>query len=516
MAIYLIKINVALMLLYGFYRLTVSRDTFFGLRRLTLWLIYAVVLMVPALNLEYWVRDTPTMVSMANVYADTFYPVVVVKAQAPSITWMDMLLGIYWAGVAVLSLRLVWQLFSIIRLAVISRKQEVEDITVHLLRGEGSPFSFFRWVFMYPSTLEGKQLHEVMVHECTHVSGLHSLDTLFSELFSIACWFNPFAWLMNQKVRMNLEYLADESVLSDGNARKSYQYHLLGLAYRQPNESTKIANNFNLLPLKKRIKMMNKRRTSEIGKAKYLLFAPLAGVLLMVSNIESVAREIGEQIPEVAEVQQKAEQALNTDVAVSNPMAKEVIQVMNPAEAEEMEADKTAEAALIKAEEAKAEEAKAAAEAELTKAEETKVEEAKVVEQAKQAAEEKVKTKPQTDTTKKKNSWDCIPETMPYFPGGNVLMLKYLADNIKYPASAVKAKKQGRVIVGFIVQKDGSITHAKIVRSIDPELDAEALRVVKGMPKWTPGTQLGKPVSVKYTLPVKFSLQKDATPGKKK
>ena len=486
MAIYLIKINVALMLLYGFYRLTVSRDTFFGLRRLTLWLIYAVVLMVPALNLEYWVRDTPTMVSMANVYADTFYPVVVVKAQASGITWMDMLLGIYGVGVAVLSLRLVWQLFSILRLVVISRKQEVEGIMVHLLKGEGSPFSFFRWVFMYPSTLEGRQLHEVMVHECTHVSGLHSLDTLFSELFSIACWFNPFAWLMKQEVRMNLEYLADESVLSDGNARKSYQYHLLGLAYRQPNESTKIANNFNLLPLKKRIKMMNKRRTSEIGKAKYLLFAPLAGVLLMVSNIESVAREIGEQIPEVAEVQQKAEQALNADVAVANPMAKDAVEMMNPAEAEEMEADKAAEAALI------------------------------AVEQAKQAAEEKVKTKPQTDTTKKKNSWDCIPETMPYFPGGNVLMLKYLADNIKYPASAVKAKKQGRVIVGFIVQKDGSITHAKIVRSIDPELDAEALRVVKGMPKWTPGTQLGKPVSVKYTLPVKFSLQKDATPGKKK
>ena len=459
MAIYLIKINVALMLLYGFYRLTVSRDTFFGLRRLTLWLIYAVALMVPALNLEYWVRDTPTMASMANVYADTFYPVVVVKAQAPSITWMDMLLGIYWAGVAVLSLRLVWQLFSIIRLAVISRKQEVEGITVHLLRGEGSPFSFFRWVFMYPSTLEGKQLHEVMVHECTHVSGLHSLDTLFSELFSIACWFNPFAWLMKQEVRMNLEYLADESVLSDGNARKSYQYHLLGLAYRQPKDSTKIANNFNLLPLKKRIKMMNKRRTSEIGKAKYLLFAPLAGALLMVSNIESVAREIGEQIPEVAEVQQKAEQALNTDVTVANPMA---------------------------------------------------------VEQAKQNAEVKVKNKAQADTTKKKKSWDCIPETMPYFPGGQELLLKYLAVNIKYPASAVKAKKQGRVIVTFVVQKDGSVTHAKVAKSIDPELDAEALRVVRGMPKWIPGTQLGKPVNVKYFLPVKFSLQKDATPGKKK
>lgn len=434
MAIYLIKINVALMLLYGFYRLTVSRDTFFGLRRLTLWLIYAVALMVPALSLEYWVRDTPTMASMAHVYADTFYPVVVVKAQAPSITWIDMLLGIYWAGVVVLSLRLVWQLFSIIRLAVISRKQEVEGITVHLLKGEGSPFSFFRWVFMYPSTLEGKQLHEVMVHECIHVSGLHSLDTLFSELFSIACWFNPFAWLMKQEVRMNLEYLADESVLSDGNARKSYQYHLLGLAYRQPNESTKIANNFNLLPLKKRIKMMNKRRTSEIGKAKYLLFAPLAGALLMVSNIESVAREIGEQFPEVAEVQQKAE--------------------------------------------AKASDATAPA-----------------------------------DTTK--NVVYDVTETMPQFPGGQEVLLKYLAANIKYPASAVKAKKQGRVIVTFIIQKDGSVAKARIARSVDPELDAEALRIVKAMPNWTPGTQDGKPVNVKYIIPVNFSLQKDVTPGKK-
>lgn len=462
MAIYLIKINVALMLLYGFYRLTVSRDTFFGLRRLTLWLIYVVALMVPALNLEYWVRDTPTMASMANVYADTFYPVVV-KAQAPSITWMDMLLGIYWSGVAVLSLRLVWQLFSIIRLAVISRKQEVEGITVHLLRGEGSPFSFFRWVFMYPSTLEGKQLHEVMVHEYTHVSGLHSLDTLFSELFSIACWFNPFAWLMKQEVRMNLEYLADESVLSDGNARKSYQYHLLGLAYRQPKDSTKIANNFNLLPLKKRIKMMNKRRTSEIGKAKYLLFAPLAGALLMVSNIESVAREIGEQVPEVAEVQQKADQALNADVAVANPMAK-------------------------------AEEAKAA---ELAKAE----------------AKASDVTAP-ADTTK--NVVYDVTETMPQFPGGQGVMMKYLAANIKYPASAVKAKKQGRVIVSFVIQKDGSVTNARIVKSVDPELDAEALRIVKAMPNWTPGTQDGKPVNVRYTIPVVFSLYKeDVTPGKK-
>ena len=275
--------------------------------------------------------------------------------------------------------------------------------------------------------------------------------------------------------------------------------------------------------------MMNKRRTSEIGKAKYLLFAPLAGALLMVSNIESVAREIGEQIPEVAEVQQKAEQALNADVAVANPMAKEVIEVMNPAEAEEMEADKAAEAELTKAEEAKTEEADKAAEAkaEVAKAEEAKAaevakaageakaEEAKALEQAKLNAEVKVKNKAQADTTKKEKSWDCIPETMPQFPGGQKVLMKYLAANIKYPATAAKAKKQGRVIVTFTVRKDGSITNAKVARSVDPELDAEALRVVRAMPKWTPGTQNGKPVNVKYALPVKFSLQKNVTSEKK-
>ena len=167
--------------------------------------------------------------------------------------------------------------------------------------------------------------------------------------------------------------------------------------------------------------MMNKRRTSEIGKAKYLLFAPLAGALLMVSNIESVAREIGEQVPEVAEVQLKA-------------------------------SDATAPA----------------------------------------------------DTTK--NVVYDVTETMPQFPGGQEMMMKYLAANIKYPASAVKAKKQGRVIVTFVIQKDGSVTKARIARSVDPELDAEALRIVKAMPNWTPGTQDGKPVNVKYTIPVIFSL----------
>ncbi len=100
-----------------------------------------------------------------------------------------------------------------------------------------------------------------------------------------------------------------------------------------------------------------------------------------------------------------------------------------------------------------------------------------------------------------------VVEDMPEFPGGMGECMKYLAKNIKYPTISQENGVQGRVIVQFVVNKDGSIVDAEVVRSVDSYLDKEALRVVSGMPKWTPGKQLGKPVRVRYTLPVVFKLQ---------
>jgi TonB family protein len=96
---------------------------------------------------------------------------------------------------------------------------------------------------------------------------------------------------------------------------------------------------------------------------------------------------------------------------------------------------------------------------------------------------------------------------MPSFPGGMRECMMFLGRNIKYPILAQKAKIEGRVIVQFVVDKDGSITDTKVVRSVSPELDAEALRVVGLMPKWNPGKQRGKAVAVKYTMPIMFRLQ---------
>ncbi|MDX9748091.1 MAG: energy transducer TonB [Paludibacter sp.] len=100
-----------------------------------------------------------------------------------------------------------------------------------------------------------------------------------------------------------------------------------------------------------------------------------------------------------------------------------------------------------------------------------------------------------------------VVESMPSFPGGDAALFKYLNDNIKYPVIAQESGIQGRVICQFVVNRDGSIVDIEVVRSVDKSLDAEAIRVIKNMPKWTPGKQRGKTVRVKYTLPVNFRLQ---------
>lgn len=100
-----------------------------------------------------------------------------------------------------------------------------------------------------------------------------------------------------------------------------------------------------------------------------------------------------------------------------------------------------------------------------------------------------------------------LVEQMPQFPGGDAALFEYLSTHIKYPTIAEENGVQGRVIVTFVVERDGSITDVKVVKSVDPSLDKEASRVVAGMPKWIPGKQNGSAVRVKYTVPVTFRLQ---------
>ena len=99
-----------------------------------------------------------------------------------------------------------------------------------------------------------------------------------------------------------------------------------------------------------------------------------------------------------------------------------------------------------------------------------------------------------------------VVEQMPEYPGGMQALFEYLSQNLKYPEDAKEQKIEGRVIAIFVVETDGSISNVEVVKPVFPSLDAEAVRVLSGMPKWKPGMQSGKVVRVKYTVPINFSL----------
>ena len=409
MLTYLIKANVVLVVLFGFYQLISAGDTFFKWRRVALLTIYVLSLLLPTIDLSVLVNETAPL---ANILPRMAYnlPEVTVQPTHDNFDWQQLAVWLYTGVALALLLRVFWQVVVVCRLAQRSERATLHGTAVCLLTGDYSPFSFFRWIFVNPDDKTPSQVQQILTHEQTHVAQWHSADALLSQLFVAAFWFNPAAWLMRLQVRNNLEYLADRSVINGGTDKKAYQYHLLAVAYRT-NVAT-ITNNFNVLPLKKRIKMMNKQTSNPLARFKYLLFVPLAVALLAMNSTAMRAN-----------VQKKV-----------------------------------------------------------------------------------VKT---TKVTKKTSATDKVYEVceqMPIFPGGDAAMMKYLSENVKYPALAIKAQEQGRVVVSFTVEKDGAISDVKVARSVTPSLDAEAVRVVKAMPKWTPGKQDGQLVRVRYNVPVSFKL----------
>ena len=409
MLMYLIKANVVLVVLFGFYQLISAGDTFFKWRRLSLLTVYVLSLLLPTIDLSVLVNETAPL---GNILPRMAYnlPEVMVKPTRDAFDWQRLAVWLYAVVALALLLRVLWQVVVVCRLAQRSERATLHGTAVCLLTGDYSPFSFFRWIFVNPVNKTPSQVKQILTHEQTHVAQWHSVDALLSQLFVAAFWFNPVAWLMRLQVRNNLEYLADRSVISGGTDKKAYQYHLLAVAYRT-NVAT-ITNNFNVLPLKKRIKMMNKQTSNPLARFKYLLFVPLAVALL----------------------------AMNSTAMRANVQKK-----------------------VVKS----------------------------------------------TKVTKKTGTTDKVYEVceqMPIFPGGDAAMMKYLSENVKYPALAIKAQEQGRVVVSFTVEKDGAISDVKVARSVTPSLDAEAVRVVKAMPKWTPGKQDGQLVRVRYNVPVSFKL----------
>lgn len=537
--VYFLKINVAIALFYAFYRLFFYKDTFFAWRRTALLCFFAVSTAVPLLNIQHWIVQQEPMAAMADLYAAVVLPELTLTPQ-PETDWRQLMAdGIvfaYWLVAALLALRFLFQLAGIVRLARRCPTQKIDGTTVHLLPRAEGPFSFFRWIFVCPDAHTGDELHEILTHERTHARQWHSIDVLTGELACIICWFNPFAWLMKREIRTNLEYMADEKVLETGHDSRTYQYHLLGLSHHKA--AATIYNSFNVLPLKKRIIMMNKRRTRAIGRTKYLMFLPLAALLMIVSNIEAVARatqkiasEVIESVkPDETAVVQAQSQSQGTvttqsQTALTRPQqgkpekvtykGKLTDEAGNPLGDVQIITDRKFQSTTVSTVNTDGEfRVETSSEAGII-FEYTGKDGRKLMRGYR--ADELAKMDPDnlvivlipvvsSPHEADPNVFEVV-EKMPEFPNGGMPgLMKYLSDNIRYPEAAHKAGTQGRVTVQFVVGKDGSIGNVGILRGVDPNLDAEAIRVISSMPKWKPGTQKGEPVNVKYTVPVMFRL----------
>lgn len=424
--LYLLQVNVGLILFYALYKLVCTRDTFFRSRRFILIVSLVLPFILPFIDVREWLESRDRMIMLTHFDYSAVLPEIVVGSEAVETgnrvfvlsEWIGYL---YLAGVVALLVRLAVQAFSLYRLIVRMPEKEINGVCVKCLNDPSGPFSFFGWIFMNPAAVKEDEISEILTHEMAHVKQHHSVDVLLAEMVSICCWMNPFAWLLKREVRLNLEFLADRKVMEAGFATKSYQYHLLGLAY---NHKYGLSNNFNFSHLKQRIIMMNKKKSNAVGHIKYALFVLPAFALLVAGNI-----------------------SCSQDASQTEDAKEEVVAPVSP-EAKEAPADSTAKEEVF-----------------------------------------------------------MVAEQMPEYPGGMKEMLKFLQENVKYPENAMKNNVQGRVIVQFVVEKDGTLTEFKVARSVDPDLDAEALRVLQIMPKWKPGMQRGKIVRVKFTVPVSFKLQ---------
>lgn len=424
--LYLLQVNVGLILFYALYKLVCTRDTFFRSRRFILIVSLVLPFILPFIDVREWLESRDRMIMLTHFDYSAVLPEIVVGSEVAETGSRVFVLSewigyLYLAGVVVLLVRLVVQAFSLYRLIVRMPEKEINGVRVKCLNDPSGPFSFFGWIFMNPAAVKEDEISEILTHEMVHVKQHHSVDVLLAEMVSICCWMNPFAWLLKREVRLNLEFLADRKVMEAGFATKSYQYHLLGLAY---NHKYGLSNNFNFSHLKQRIIMMNKKKSNAAGHIKYALFVLPAFALLVAGNI-----------------------SCSQDASQTEDAKEEVVAPVSP-EAKEAPADSTAKEEVF-----------------------------------------------------------MVAEQMPEYPGGMKEMLKFLQENVKYPENAMKNNVQGRVIVQFVVEKDGTPTEFKVLRSVDPDLDAEALRVMKAMPKWKPGMQKGQVVRVKFTVPVSFKLQ---------
>ena len=413
---YVIKSAMALALLYTCIIPLLEKETFHRLNRILILGCLIMSFTIPLVHLTGGTNPTVDMVRQA-----VQLPEVLINGNAKEQSvwsWADIMTYIYIIGVVAIFLMTVVQTVRLTRqLRQCEHTTDNRGNTIVLTDCATSPFCLFHYIVMSHDDYANNRNY-ILTHEQEHIRLEHCIDLVILQVATIIQWFNPFVWLIGKNLKAIHEFEVDEAVLNKGIDATQYQQFLVIKAVG--NRLQPFANNLNKESLKRRIIMMNQKKSNRWMMLKALFVIPVATLAVSVfantSDMSNMAN------------------AVNT---TTNTLSTTNMQLQQP---------------------------------------DTKV--------------------------------FVVVEEMPKFKGGESAMMEFLMMNMKYPQTAVKAKQQGRVIVGFIVRKDGTVSDVHITRSVGYDvLDKEAMRVVKSMPAWEPGKQNGKPVNVKYNVPITFRLK---------
>ena len=441
--IYILKSSVCLVLFYLFFRLLLSKETFHRFNRMALLGVLFFSLLIPCIEVttrhqvevQQAVLSIEQLLLMAELEAT---PANVGAVQeTPTISWVQIVLLVYLAGILFLVCRNIYSLICLFRLIHSGKHEKLEKgVTLVVHNQEIAPFSWMNYIVISRKDLE-ENGREILIHEMAHIHHRHSVDLLVADICIFFQWFNPGAWLLKQELQNVHEYEADETVINEGVNAKEYQLLLIKKAVGTRLYS--MANSFNHSKLKKRITMMLKEKSNPWARLKYLYVLPLAAIAVTAFARPEISEKMEEisavKVNDLAEIVQ--EKVLQDTVKVSKDEKKDDLVVSGVKSKEE--------------------------------------EEIVIFE---------------------------VVEQMPEYPGGMSALQKYLSEKIA--GSPIKGKAGGRVMVGFTVAETGKIKDVRVLQSDEASLNQEAERIVSEMPDWIPGKQRGRPVPVKYTVPIRF------------
>lgn len=496
---YLLKVNLCWVVFYGCYWLLFRKHTFFVLNRAYLLFSLVIGFVIPAVELQ----QTVTVVESTAVVADATGSVTVGEATAGTSPAGYLLLACYCTGVVAMAIGLIKAIrhvFRIVRSGISVPMQGYHLVISQRRHVRSGSFSFLKWMVISNDDYE-QNFEPIFTHEMVHIRQWHTLDILLVEVLKVAFWFNPALWLYKRALQDTHEFLADEQATD----RDYYATFLLTYAKRAVAAS--VTNQFfNASLLKKRIHMICRSRTSAWLRGKYLLFLPVLALAVALMAARKYVYEEKNIHPKYAVASdlvtvrglvtdESGEPVPNAAITFSGRYEGTVTNTTGRFEVNNIPARST-----------------------MTVEHSDFLHYTQRIRKSSDEYRIRLKRNAQPLLTKKdKRATRRMLETNERVP---ILLdrwpilsdRKFIANTLKYPRQAYLDGVEGQVLVSFLVDTEGNISDAKIEKGVRKDLDNEAMRVVRLMPRWRPAEKNFKPVAVRYTMNIAFSIAVDTLP----